>query len=121
MLYGAGMAIVGFQAVLFAVHSKVFAISEGLLPRDKKMDWICERFYLETGLVFGGLLLLAGIVGTIIATRQWQLQEFGSLEPRQTMRVAIVSVTLFALGFQTCLASFFLSILGLKRKAQKIA
>src|SRR5205085_9023739 len=34
MLLSAAMVIVGFQAVLFALFTKVFAISEGLLPKD---------------------------------------------------------------------------------------
>jgi hypothetical protein len=38
MLYAAMMALMGFQAVLFAVSSKVFAISEGLLPPDPRLE-----------------------------------------------------------------------------------
>ena len=42
--------------------------------------------------------------------------DFGRLEYRETMRWVIPGATLTALGFQTVLASFFVSILGLKRR-----
>src|SRR5256714_522661 len=38
LLYTAAAVILGFQAVAFAVFTKVFAISEGLLPEDPKLN-----------------------------------------------------------------------------------
>ncbi|MBA2496813.1 MAG: glycosyltransferase family 2 protein, partial [Acidimicrobiia bacterium] len=38
LLYCAIAIIIGFQAVVFAVFTKVFAISEGLLPEDPRLD-----------------------------------------------------------------------------------
>ena len=116
MLYAAAMVVVGFQAALFALHTKVFAINEGLLPPDDRIDSLKKWISLESGLVVGVVMMLCGFAGTLAATFQWQQFGFGNLEPRSTMRVAIASVLLLTLGFQLCLASFFLSILSLKRK-----
>ncbi len=118
MLYAAAMVIVGFQGVLFALHTKVFAINEGLLPQDPKVDQLSKWINLESGLITGGVLLALGVVATFYAAFQWRQYEFGGLDPRNTMRIAIVAVLMLTVGFQTCLSSFFLSILGLKRKTK---
>ena len=51
----------------------------------------------------------------IVAARQWQLEGFGPLDYAQTMRWVIPGVTLAALGFQTILSGWFVSILGMNR------
>jgi hypothetical protein len=57
-----------------------------------------------------GLLMLAEAINL------WRLAGFGSLDYSRTMRWVIPGVTLTALGFQTMLSSFFLSILGMRRR-----
>jgi hypothetical protein len=47
---------------------------------------------------------------------EWRLVSFGNLEYARTMRLVVPGVTLTALGFQTVLSSFFISILGMRRK-----
>ena len=37
LLYAAAAIVLGFQAIAFGVFTKVFAISEGLLPEDPKL------------------------------------------------------------------------------------
>ncbi len=116
MLYAAAMVIVGFQTVLFALFTKRFAIQEGLFPRDPKMDLMFRWINLETGLVLGIGLCLVGIAGAVVAIYGWSRAGFGDLDPQISMRVVIASVLSLAIGFQTCFASFFLSILSLKRR-----
>ncbi|HMP79960.1 MAG TPA: glycosyltransferase family 2 protein [Pirellulaceae bacterium] len=116
MLYAAAMVIVGFQAVLFAVFTKRFAIKEGLLPHDPKMERAFRWINLETGLLMGGGLLLLGIGGTCWSVWDWWRSGFGDLDPRRAMRWVIASVLLLSLGIQIGLGSFFLSILSLRRK-----
>ena len=53
---------------------------------------------------------------TIAAINQWRLAHFGQLDYSHTMRWVIPGATLTAVGFQTILASFFVSILGMRRK-----
>jgi hypothetical protein len=48
--------------------------------------------------------------------RAWGMQAFGDLVPSQTLRIAIPAATLITISFQIILSSFFLSILGLKRR-----
>lgn len=116
LLYAALAVIVGFQSVVFAVFTKVFAVSEGLLPEDARLNKVFRYITLETGLIVGILLLLAGLVGSIYAFMFWESRAFGPLDPSRTLRLVIPSVTAITLGFQIVLSSFFLSVLGLRRR-----
>jgi hypothetical protein len=116
LLYAAIAIIVGFQAVTFAFFTKVFAISEKLLPEDPKLNKIFRYVTLETGLIFGVTLILIGIVGSFLSLTIWSDTAFGSLDPSKTLRLVIPSLTCLTVGLQMVLSSFFLSVLGLKRR-----
>lgn len=116
LLYSSLAIIIGFQAVNFAVFTKIFAVSEGLLPEDARLSKVFRYINLEVGLIAGATLLLAGALSTIYAFSSWSAQSFGPLDPAHTFRIVIPSVTLITLGFQATLSSFFLSILGLRRR-----
>lgn len=116
LLYAAMAVIVGFQAVHFAVFTKVFAITEGLLPPDRRMSRLSRFANLETGLVLGTALALGGLAGSVYAFGYWGAHSFGPLDPTQTLRVVIPASLALVLGCQIVLSSFFLSVLGLGRR-----
>ncbi len=116
LLYSATAIIIGFQLVNFAVFTKVYAIQEGLLPHDKRVLKFKDLFSLEIGLIIGATLLVAGLITSVFALFQWESVGFGALNPVQTMRLVIPSVTAIALGLQVIFASFFLSVFQLKVK-----
>jgi glycosyltransferase involved in cell wall biosynthesis len=108
--------LLGYQAVLFAMMTKVFAIRARLLPEDERVNRFFKIFTLETGLVAGVCAFLGGVAFLAIAVFKWWGVGFGALDYSQTMRWVIPGTTLSALGFQTILCSFFISILGMSRK-----
>ena len=57
LLYAFVSVLLGFQLIAFATFTKVFAITEGLLPEDPRLNRVFRWVTLETGLVFGGLLM----------------------------------------------------------------
>lgn len=114
-LYAAMAIVIGYQTVIFAIFTKVFAITEGLLPEDPRLKTLFNYIKLETGILAGALLLVAGIGLSVYALSFWSSTSFGPLDPSRTLRLVIPAVTLIALGLQTVLSSFFLSILGLER------
>jgi glycosyltransferase involved in cell wall biosynthesis len=114
-LYAAMAIVIGYQTVIFAIFTKVFAITEGLLPEDPRLKTLFNYIRLETGIVAGLLLLVAGIGLSVYAFIFWSATSFGPLDPSRELRLVIPAVTLIALGLQTVLSSFFLSILGLER------
>ena len=105
--------LIGYQLVVFAVFTKVFAMEQGFHPPNPTYRSMFRYVKLETGLAAGGLMLLVGIVGIVVAVISWQSAGFGSLDPRLTMREVIPAAVLLTLGVQTIFASFFLSILGI--------
>ena len=116
LLYAVLAILLGFQGVTFSVFSKIFAVSEGLLPEDQRPTKIFSFFNLEVGLVIGGVLVLCGLAGSVYALSDWSSKSFGSLDPTRTLRLVAPAILALALGYQIILASFFLSVLGLRRK-----
>jgi glycosyltransferase involved in cell wall biosynthesis len=107
--------LLGYQLVLFAVFTKIFAIREGFHPPHPALERLFEHITLEVGLLAGAIMALGGFVGLIAAVLSWQAAGFGSLDPSLTMREVIPAVVLLALGTQTVFASFFISILAIDR------
>jgi len=116
MLYCAAMVLLGFQAIAFAVFTKLFAITEGLLPPDPALDKLFRYITLEVGIGVGSVLLAAGLGTSVFAVRFWEARNFGELDYAHSMRIVIPAVLLLILGVQTVFASFFLSVLGLRRR-----
>jgi glycosyltransferase involved in cell wall biosynthesis len=116
LLFSSLAILMGYQSVLFAICAKTFAINEGLLPKDPRVDDFFKLIYLERGLAIGALTFLAGLILLGSAVLQWKSVDFGRLDYAVTMRWVIPGATLTALGFQTVLSSFFVSILGMKHR-----
>jgi glycosyltransferase involved in cell wall biosynthesis len=116
LLFAAMAVLIGFQSIVFAVFTKTFAISEGLLPEDTRLSRMFRYVTLESGLAVGGLLVLLGGIAWVLGLAHWRSQHFGPLDPEQTLRIAIPAVVCFTLGFQIILSSFFLSVLGMSRR-----
>jgi glycosyltransferase involved in cell wall biosynthesis len=115
MVYAAAFVLLGFQAAAFAVFTKIFAISEGLLPPDPALDKLFRYITLEVGLVLGALLVAAGLGTSLYSVGDWGARHFGALNYSHTMRLVIPAALLLILGAQTVFASFFVSVLGLRR------
>lgn len=108
--------LLGHQSVLFALFGKTFAVGAGLMPEDRRLDRFFQIVTLERGLIAGAMAFLAGFGLLLAAVNQWRLAGFGALDYAHTMRWVIPGVTACALGCQTVLGSFLLSILGLRRR-----
>lgn len=116
LLYAAMAVLLGFQSIVFAFLTKVFAISEGLLPEDKNLNRLFSYITLESGLVVGFGLILVGLSASFLALGSWGATNFGLLDPEHSLRVVIPAVLSLTLGLEVIFSSFFLSLLGMKRK-----
>ncbi len=114
MVYFAAMVAIGFQVTLFSLFARIFAFEEGLLPEDPTLKRLYSLFTLETGLVAGLLVLLAGIALAAASVADWASQSFGNLDPQRVMRLVIPATMLVTVGVQTVFSSFFFSMLGLR-------
>ena len=116
LLFASLAVLLGFQSVIFAVFTKTFAIGEHLLPADHRLTRLSRIVTLERGLLAGLIGLVTGLALLLAAVNVWRLHNFGDLDYSQTMRLVIPGATLTALGFQTILSSFYVSILGMRRR-----
>jgi glycosyltransferase involved in cell wall biosynthesis len=116
LLFASLSILCGYQAIQFAFFTKTFATTQGLMPEDPRLKLFFKFAYLERGLLLGAGALLLGLILLIAAVHQWALAGWGQLDYAHTMRWVIPGATLIALGFQTVLSSFFLSILGMRRR-----
>jgi len=117
LLLSATAIIIGYQAVLFSLFSRIFAFNEGLLPPHPRLKSLPGFIRLETGILFSLILVFAGLSGAVYSLVFWgKTSGFGNLDPSTTLRIVVPSVTAVIIGFQSLLASFFLSLLGIKRK-----
>jgi glycosyltransferase involved in cell wall biosynthesis len=116
LLYAAIAVLLGFQAIAFAVFTKVFAVQEGLHPPDPRMDKWFRYVTLELGLAVGGALSILGFAISTYAIHEWSIRHFGPLNVTHTLRFVIPAALCLTLGVQTIFSSFFLSILGLRHR-----
>jgi len=116
LVYAATFVLLGFQAIAFACFTKLFAISEGLLPPDAALDKLFGYITLEVGLAVGAVLTMLGLGASVYAVSGWGAQHFGMLDYSRTMRIVIPAALCLTLGAQTIFASFFLSVLGMRRR-----
>jgi glycosyltransferase involved in cell wall biosynthesis len=116
LLFASLAVISGYQSASFAVFAKTFAITEGLLPADPRVDRFRRLVTLERGLLMGVLGATFGSILLLAAMNEWRIRDFGPLNYAETMRLVVPGVTLFVLGFQTVLGCFFLSLLDLRQR-----
>ena len=116
LLFASLAIICGYQSIAFALMTKVFAIMEGLLPEDPRLNKFFAIVNLESGLTVGALGMAVGLGLLGGAVHQWSSVDFGALNYEHTMRWVIPGVMLTALGFQTILSSFFASLMGMRRR-----
>lgn len=116
LLYAGAFMVIGFQAVNFAVFTRIYAIHQGFLPQNKSLVRMVDKISLEAGLVLGILITIGGLGGSVYSLYLWDQTEFGNLNYPSILRVVIPSVIAIMLGLQTIFSSFFLSFLGVNQK-----
>jgi hypothetical protein len=116
LLFSSMFLICGYQAVVFAILTKTFAIIERLMPEDPRMDAFFRVATLERGLIVSAISVVIGFALLAISINRWRLAGFGPLDYSPTMKIVVPGVTLVSLGLQTLFSGFFVSIWGMKRK-----
>jgi len=113
MIFGVIFTLLGAQIFSIGAFAKVFSYAERFDHSGAvSLKRILKRVTLESGLLLGGVLFLAGFAGCAWVTWQWIASGFGPLA--QVRQVLFWAMWLF-LGLQIIFASFFLSMLGISR------
>lgn len=112
MIFGVIFTLLGTQILSIGAFAKVFSYAERFDRRSVSLKRVLRRVTLESGLLLGGALFVAGFAGCAWITWQWAASGFGPLH--EVREVLFWSMWLF-LGVQVIFASFFLSMLGISR------
>jgi hypothetical protein len=114
MIFGVIFTLLGAQILAIGAFAKVFSYSERLDRSGAvSLKRVLKKVKLEAGLIFGGVLFLAGFIGCALVAWKWVGSGFGPLQEER--QVLFWSMWLF-LGLQVIFASFFLSMLGISRE-----
>ena len=112
LLFASLFIMVGYQALLFAVMAKTFAMKEKLLPPDPTARAVLRDCQPRAGAgPLGAGALGRGCDARLCRQQVADGRASASSNYPVTMRWVIPGVTLTALGFQTVLSGFLVSIL----------
>jgi len=114
LVFTAAGIVCGFQAIVFYMFAKTYAIRSGLLPVDPLVTRLRDVLRLEVGLMVGATAVVVGVVLAVLAVGNWGIRSFGHLDPQQSLRIVVPSATLLILGLQIMFSSCLLSILQLE-------
>jgi hypothetical protein len=113
LLVGSLAVLLGYQSMLFGAFAGTFAAVEGFLPAGASLHRFLKHASLERGLALGLIGTAIGIALIGVVVQQWWASGLGDLNYATSMRWVIPGITLTALGFQTVLASFMISLIAL--------
>jgi hypothetical protein len=102
--------LVGSQVVQLGLFARTYALVH-LNEHDPLIDRLHARVRLEHGLLLGFGLLLAGLAIVAVIFVEWAADGFGRLGHAHATALGF---TLFGLGVQVVLGSFFLSLLTMR-------
>lgn len=113
MIVASAMAVLGFQIISIGIFAKQYSVSEHFEEQDTTINFLARWFNLERGLMLGLLfsVLALGLFVHILA--KWIASGFGALEE---IRSGILAMTLSIIGMQIIFSSFFLSMLGIRKR-----
>lgn len=116
LLVAAMATLIGFKLIAFAMFSKAFAIAEGLLPPDPRVEQVLRVVTLEMGILIGLAITFGGFGLLVLGLLYWQRYGFGLISYPDSLRLIIPGVTALTLGVEVVFSSFFVSLLGLSRR-----
>jgi glycosyltransferase involved in cell wall biosynthesis len=111
LLYFSIASIVGVQISFFGLFAVALARRIQLRVAGGFLDRVLRRGSLESAILVGLCLILAGVSGAIYAFLQWKVTSFGALVPTDMMRITIPSVTTLAIGTQIVFGALLLSFI----------
>lgn len=108
LLISSLLLICGYQAIWFSILAKTFAVMEDLMPESPGYQLFFRYATIERGIALAFVILLVGLMLTGLGV--------ANVSPAVGLNLLITGITVVALGIQTMLSSFFVSLLGLKRR-----
>jgi glycosyltransferase involved in cell wall biosynthesis len=116
LILGCLLIILGVQAIGFGLCARAYGVYF-ITEQDELFQKLRARIRLEHGLVVAGVVAAAGLALFGLVAARWASSGFGSLGET---RLALAAATLIVVSAQIFFTSFFLSILGLRRRTSDV-
>jgi len=107
------LTILGYQTLLFGVFARTCLPMARHRSAVRLQRWFERNYSLERGLLSGGLMFLVGFAIDAAVLLHWLRQGLG---PINSLRPALLAMTLMTVGAQTVFAVFFLSLFKTQRQ-----
>lgn len=113
MFAGSLLAILGFQLINLGFFARVYSLSSHIdKSQDAVVKFFTRAFRMENGILAGAAMFGLGILTYFFILVMWIR---GSFDVLQSIRLSILALTLTVIGAQTIFASFFISMMVIKR------
>jgi len=106
------LAILGYQTLLFGVFAHTAMPIEESRRAARLQHWFERNYSLERGLLIGGVMFIVGFAIDAAIFVHWLRKGLG---PINSLRPALLAMTLMMVGAQTAFAAFFLSFFQIDR------
>jgi hypothetical protein len=116
MFFGVLFTLLGMQILTIGLFAKIFSYTERFDHSNLGLSRWLQRLPLESGLLAGTALAVAGFVGDVAIVWKWKQGGFG---PFSEMRWLLFWSMLFFIGVQIVFSSFFMSMLGISRSTYR--
>lgn len=114
MVYFSSFLILGLNTISLGLYTNIYGINEGLLPQSMFIKKFIGNNILEKGVLFGSIIALLGIFGSLYAILLWQRTGFGEISSTAVIRLVIGSTSLLLSGIQIFFTFFFIGVLQIK-------
>ncbi len=101
----------GIQLFTFGVLSRYYAAITGLLPPNKRSDWLLENVHTDRLIINAAIFFTAGMIFLLYALYEWAGVGFGDIANHMVPRIVVMGLTLVAIGFQLFFSGFLLGVL----------
>jgi len=106
---GCLLALAGFNIFNLGVFAKTLLAQRYEGFRSRTARWVEQRFSLDTGIIIGGLLVLAGATVDGIILYRWLSQPGMPMD--STVHPAFVATSMIALGINVIVSSLLLNLI----------
>jgi hypothetical protein len=115
LIVGCLLILLGVQALGFGICAHAYGLYF-IGERDERFARMRARFRLEHGVVLAAAIVVAGLSLFGVVIGQWASHGFGRLAEQ---RLAVLAMTVTAVGTQIFFTSFLLSVIGLRWRSRE--
>ncbi len=113
------MVVAGFQLLTFGAISRTYAEMTGILPGNRRSDWLVKTISTDRFAANAGICFVGGAIFFGYAVLRWAWLGFGPLNDSEIPRIVILGLTLIVIALQAFFSAFLLGVLEIPVKRLK--